>query len=216
MKYENDESIVLQAFNGDEKAFEVLSERWRERLLRTAERYTLNRSEAEDAVQSGLFKAWRNVTTFRNESLFSTWITRIVINEVYMIQRRQEHRRIEYSDELTTMEAVLIRKGRLPAGESIEERLIRQQSIDQVRSAIMFLPASLRTILQIELTEEVPLPEVAKRLNLSLAAVKSRRLRARRELQKRPLRRFGMDARRPVSARRRPTASPRYCRVCAG
>ncbi|MFC6647089.1 RNA polymerase sigma factor [Granulicella cerasi] len=185
MKYENDESVARQACNGDERAFEVLSERWRERLLRTAERYTLNRSEAEDAVQSGLFKAWRNMTTFRNESLFSTWITRIVINEVYMIHRRQEHRRIEYSDELTTMEAALIRKGRLPAGESIEERLIQQQSIDQVRSAIMFLPASFRTILQIELTEEVPLPEVAKRLNLSLAAVKSRRLRARRELQKR-------------------------------
>jgi len=185
MKYENDESIVRQACDGDEKAFEVLSERWRERLLRTAERYTRNRSEAEDAVQSGLFKAWQNLSSFRNESRFSTWITKIVINEVYMIQRRQEHRRIEYSDELAATETVLVRKGRFPGVESIEERLIRQQSIDQVRSAITFLPTSLRTILQIELKEDLPLTEVAKRLNLSLAAVKSRRLRARRELQKR-------------------------------
>jgi DNA-directed RNA polymerase specialized sigma24 family protein len=102
-----------------------------------------------------------------------------------MIQRRQEHRRIEYSDELAATEAVLVREGRFPGVESIEERLIRQQNIDQVRSAVMFLPSSLRTILQIELAEEIPLTEVAERLNLSLAAVKSRRLRARRELQKR-------------------------------
>jgi RNA polymerase sigma-70 factor (ECF subfamily) len=139
MNQENEVSYVRQACNRDEKAFEVLSERWRERLLQTLERYTLNRAEAEDAVQSGLFKAWQNLTSFRNESRFSTWITKIDINEIYMVQRRQEHRRLEYSEELTTAEAVLVRKDHIHGPHSIEEQLIRQQSINQMRSAIMRL-----------------------------------------------------------------------------
>ena len=57
-----------------------------------------NDSDVQDALQEAALKAWQKQKTLRNENLFASWMTRIVINESYQIRRKQK--RMIYLDEL--------------------------------------------------------------------------------------------------------------------
>jgi RNA polymerase sigma-70 factor, ECF subfamily len=83
-----DETLVAAAKRGDEKAFETLVRRHRPRILAVALRYTRVREDAEDVVQQALQKAFIYLNRFEGKSSFSTWITRIAINEALMCLRR--------------------------------------------------------------------------------------------------------------------------------
>ena len=78
------QALVAAAKRGDEKAFETLVRRHRPRILALALRYTRVREDAEDVVQQALQKAFIYLNSFEGKSLFSTWITRIAINEALM------------------------------------------------------------------------------------------------------------------------------------
>ncbi len=54
-----------------------------------AQHITRNREDAEDVVQQSLQKAFIHLKTFAGQSLFSTWLTRIVINEALMVLRKR-------------------------------------------------------------------------------------------------------------------------------
>src|ERR1700686_2792073 len=83
-----DETLVAAAKRGDEKAFGTLVRRHRPRILALAQRYTRVREDAEDVVQQALQKAFIYLNSFEGKSWFSTWITRIAINEALMWLRR--------------------------------------------------------------------------------------------------------------------------------
>ncbi len=83
-----DEALVSAAKNGNQRAFEVLVERHRQRMLAFARRYTRVREDAEDVVQQTFQKAFIHLNKFQGKSSFSTWLTRIAINEALMLMRR--------------------------------------------------------------------------------------------------------------------------------
>jgi RNA polymerase sigma-70 factor (ECF subfamily) len=83
-----DEVLVAAAKDGDEQAFEVLIKRHHRRILALALRYVRVREDAEDIVQQTFQKAFVNLHRFEGKSSFSTWLTRIAINEALMLLRR--------------------------------------------------------------------------------------------------------------------------------
>src|SRR3974390_3833205 len=83
-----DQALVARAKDGDEKAFETLVKRHRRKVLALALRYTRVREDAEDVVQQTLQKAFVYLSNFEGKSSFSTWLTRIAINEALMCLRR--------------------------------------------------------------------------------------------------------------------------------
>ena len=86
---EGDRALVAAAKGGNLQAFEVLVERHEQMIFSLAWRMTRNREDAEDVVQQSLQKAFLHLKKFEGESLFSTWLTRIAINEVLMLLRRK-------------------------------------------------------------------------------------------------------------------------------
>src|SRR5882762_4417846 len=84
-----DEVLVSAAKNGNQRAFEVLVERHQQRMLAFARRYTRVREDAEDVVQQTFQKAFIHLNKFQGKSSFSTWLTRIAINEALMLMRRR-------------------------------------------------------------------------------------------------------------------------------
>ena len=76
-----DRVLVARAKTGDGDAFGELYERYRSRTCRIAKRILRNGHDAEDAVQRCFQRAFVNLSRFREDSSFSTWVTRIVINE---------------------------------------------------------------------------------------------------------------------------------------
>ncbi len=86
---EKDASLVAAAKARDTRAFELLVERHERKIFLTAQRITRNREDAEDVVQQSFQKAFIHLKKFEGESLFSTWLTRIAINEALMLLRRK-------------------------------------------------------------------------------------------------------------------------------
>ncbi|HEV2172350.1 MAG TPA: sigma factor, partial [Nitrospira sp.] len=80
-----DEAILLESARaGDSAAFECLVMPHWEALLRITQGILRNREDAEDAVQSALLDAFRNLDGFHGRSRFSSWLTRIAMNAAFM------------------------------------------------------------------------------------------------------------------------------------
>src|SRR5260370_2326295 len=84
-----DEELVAAAKKGDQLAFESLAKRHQRRIFAVAFRYTRVREDAEDIVQETFQKAFVHLQKFEGKSSFSTWLTRIAINEALMSLRRR-------------------------------------------------------------------------------------------------------------------------------
>lgn len=78
--------LVTQAKSGSSTAFGELYDRHRLRIYHTAFRILRNRQDAEDAVQRSFQRAFTNLCRFREDSTFSTWVTRIAINELALLR----------------------------------------------------------------------------------------------------------------------------------
>jgi RNA polymerase sigma-70 factor (ECF subfamily) len=84
-----DDALVAATRRGDAQAFEELVFRHRQRVLAVAQRITKNREDAEDVAQESFHKAFLHLDAFQEKSRFSTWLTRIAMNEAFMLLRRR-------------------------------------------------------------------------------------------------------------------------------
>jgi RNA polymerase sigma-70 factor, ECF subfamily len=188
--------LVSRCKAGDHAAFMELIRRSSPIALRMIRAIARNPSDVEDVMQDTVVNAFKGLHFFNHESKFSTWLTRIAVNNALLLLRRRRNR-IEVSldtnyDDSDTSPLQLADRRVDP-----EQALIRDQSIKIVRKAICALPTSLREYVEKCCLQELPHKEVASVLGISLAAGKSRSLRARRQLHALLTRR-----------RRRPTVTP--------
>lgn len=83
----DDLTLVVRAQEGDTRAFEVLVRRYQRQLYRLAVRMLGNSSDADDAVQDAFVAAWRQLSGFRGDAAFSSWMYRIVTNRCLKLLR---------------------------------------------------------------------------------------------------------------------------------
>jgi RNA polymerase sigma-70 factor (ECF subfamily) len=84
-----DQSIIAQVLAGQVSEFAVLVRRYNQRLFRAARAVTRTDMDAEDALQQAWMEIYRHLDKFRSEAAFSTWATRIAVNEGLSISRRR-------------------------------------------------------------------------------------------------------------------------------
>src|SRR5215831_18665690 len=77
----DDETVVTRVLAGERAWFEVLLRRHNQRLYRVARAIVRSDAEAEDVVQGVWLSAYANLAQFESAARFSTWLTRIAINE---------------------------------------------------------------------------------------------------------------------------------------
>jgi RNA polymerase sigma-70 factor (ECF subfamily) len=80
--------LIRAARRGDSRAFGDLIRMYDKRTLQIAYGITGNMADAQDAFQDGVAKAWSQLSAFRGESSFGTWMTRIVINEALNLKKK--------------------------------------------------------------------------------------------------------------------------------
>jgi len=85
----DDLDLVHACKDGDVAAFEQLVRRYDRKLHRIAQHVTHNKEDAQDAVQEAFLKAFQNLSQFREDATFSTWLIRITINQSLMKLRKQ-------------------------------------------------------------------------------------------------------------------------------
>src|SRR5258707_11850409 len=86
---DSDGALVAATKRGDTEAFDELVLRHKQRVLAVAQRITNNREDAEDVAQESFHKAFLHLDAFQEKSRFSTWLTRIAMNEAFMLLRRR-------------------------------------------------------------------------------------------------------------------------------
>jgi RNA polymerase sigma-70 factor, ECF subfamily len=152
---------------------------------------TRNREDAEDIVQQSFQKAFGHLHKFEERSSFSTWLTRIAINEAIMCLRKNRRARAVWIDDLTPSEETALTLQIPDPSASPERSYVQQETERFLFSAINQLTPGVRTAIQLCDLDEHSLKESAHMMGVSLTAVKSRVSRGRRELRK-ALKRFAM------------------------
>jgi RNA polymerase sigma-70 factor (ECF subfamily) len=147
-----------------------------------AYRITKNRDDAEDAIQDAWMKAYVHLTTFDGRAKFSTWLTRIVINSGLMtLRRKRSHPEtsMEITDGKTWQHWEIADQTK-----NVEELYERRERTERLKRAICRLQPTLRNVVEIHQSNDRSVKEIADLAGLSVAATKSRLLRARRALRK--------------------------------
>ena len=197
-----DETLVAAAKRGDEKAFEALVRRHRPRILALAQRYTRVREDAEDVVQQALQKAFIYLNSFEGKSSFSTWITRIAINEALMWLRRARALR-EVSVDNLSCEGETVPALEIPdQSPDPEAQYLQREGLQILFTAIGELRPGMRTAIELRELGELSNRETARRMDLSLSTVKARVFQGRKKLREtlRRYRRFPrMSSRSPLA-----------------
>ena len=177
-----DEVLVAAATLGDGPAFAELWERHSRSAFRAAYRITKNRADAEDSMQDAWMKAYLHLETFDSRAAFSTWVTRIAINSALMMLRKKRHHP-EASFEVGDGDAW--RYWEIPdRSVDAETRLIARESVNRLRRELCRLKPDLRKVVEIRESKDASLKEVASLTGITVAATKSRLMRARRILQR--------------------------------
>jgi RNA polymerase sigma-70 factor, ECF subfamily len=175
--------LVAKAKSGHEDAFGELYERHRLKAYRTALRILRNQQDAEDAVQRGFQRALVNLQRFREDSTFSTWLTRIVINEA-LILLRQRHRREPLHENSADAEQGGLGREIADGRPTPEEILCESERRATLQQAIGALRENLRVVVLHRELQGLTSAETARRLGLTVSAVKARTFHARRFLRK--------------------------------
>ena len=179
----SDCELVSLAQQGSEAAFTELVRRHGRAMLQSALKILHNREEAEEEVQNAWWKAWQNIRRFEGESRFTTWLTRIVMNQCLMRLRLERRTCFVYLDEPLSGSRVLLELRDQTTGA--EQSLGRSEVDALVRREISRIPPMLRHALLLRDVSQLPIPDVADELGISVSAAKSRLLRARHELKAR-------------------------------
>ena len=175
-------ALILAAKSGDGQAFEVLIERYQRRILAVARGFTRNREDAEDIAQQSFQKAFIHLHKFEGKSCFSTWLTRIAINEALMFLRKCRVLREVSIDDLSGNEEAALWLAMPDSRASPESAFLRSER-DRVLSAAMNkLTPGTRTAIELRDLGELSTKEAARVMGLSVSAVKARLFNGRRKL----------------------------------
>jgi RNA polymerase sigma-70 factor (ECF subfamily) len=167
---------------------EALIDRHYASSLRLASSILRNRADAEDSVQSAFLQVVRHLDRYEERSEFRTWLVRIVLNQCLMSLRRRRRA----PEPLESAWNASAREDR-PAGDPLAthpspepdpERRARSRQISSlVRRAVRSLPAAYRQAIHLYHLDEKPVDAVAREMEITSGAVKSRLKRGRAQLR---------------------------------
>lgn len=177
----SDEALVNAARNGDYKAFETLFLRYRQMVYRYSFQMVGRRDDAEDLVQEVFVRAYQNLSRYRDEAKFTTWLLRIATN--LATDRARMHQRrtaLEQQEAGTGL-------GWMTIGETEDpvKNLTDEYRVQVLRKALAALPEHHRSLIVMRDLEGREYEEIAQILNCSVGGAKLRALRARRALKER-------------------------------
>src|SRR5258706_4405970 len=166
-----DSTLIKLALAGQAECFTVLMDRHLVAVRKRIVSIVPNASDADDLVQEVLLKVWRHLSTFRAQSSFRTWLTRVAMNEALQSYRREQRRPFfRAPGDLDALAS--------PA-ESPHQALARVEATRTVRGALARLPEKYRQVLILRDLEQLTARETARSIQSSIQAVKTRLFRAR-------------------------------------
>jgi len=184
-----EQMLVVAAKNGDQEAMETLFRRHRQKILRIVLRYAHVREDAEDIVQQSFQKAFVYLHKFEGKSSFSTWLTRIAINESLMLLRHGRALREVSVDDHSEDEGNAASLEISDSSPDPEASYLQRERAQILSETLGNLRPGMRKAIELRELAELSTEQTAEQMGLSVGAVKARIFHGRRKLRER-LRRY--------------------------
>jgi RNA polymerase sigma factor (sigma-70 family) len=163
-------AVVDHVRQGNKEEFRHIIRECNQPLYRTAIVILKNESDAEDAIQTAYLKAYQHLQSFRGESSFLTWITRILINECKMILRKKKGTTSLDHQEVMQKPSI---------NENALDSLNKKQLNQLLERAVLDLPEKYRLVYVVREVNEFSTEKAAAMLGLTEENVKVRLHRAK-------------------------------------
>ena len=169
----NDSELIEKVKNGNEGAFNFLMNKYYPRVYASLFSFTKSKEDSEDLTQQTFLKVWQQISTFRGDSAFFTWVYRIAINlaKNYVASSSYKKQRMNTSIEDGEIE--------IRSYEGSELSLIHDESMKDIRNFINTLPESLKTAFTLRENDGLSYEEISKITETPIGTVRSRIFRAR-------------------------------------
>lgn len=169
----SDEEIVARILSGEKQLYESLIRKYNQRLYRIGRSIVNDDNEVEDIMQTAYLNAYVNLAGFENKSSFSTWLTKILINESLLHKRRK-----------AKLEQILIEKQDVKHHTDTPLTGLMNNELKIVlEKSIAVLPEKYRLVFVMREVEEMSTSETMETLNLTESNVKVRLNRAKEMLR---------------------------------
>ena len=171
-----DAELMLRVKDGDGASFGVLLEKHRSAVVHFLYRMVQNAAVAEELAQEVFLRVYRSRATYEPTAKFTTWLFRIATHLALNALRDNKYERLQdrLDDDSADMPVRQVTDGR----PSVEQRMVYQAKLDEVRRAIAALPEKQRAAVLMHKYEEMEYSQIAKVLGCSESAVKSLLFRA--------------------------------------
>ena len=167
----DDEELLIKAISANKEAFGQLVDRYKDKIIRLAFRFSRNYRDAEDIAQEVFIRAYLNLRSFKIESKISTWLYRITCNTAINYMRKRK-KAVDYD-----------RIRRFNPSDNASHNITEKEKKDMIEKAIERLPVKLQLALVLREYEDLSYKEIAEVLNCSIGTVESRIKRARDKLK---------------------------------
>jgi RNA polymerase sigma factor (sigma-70 family) len=169
----SDEEIVTQIINGEKHLYERLIRKYNLRLYRISMSIVNDDSAVDDIMQTAYVNAYLHLAGFKNKSSFSTWLTKILINESLLYKKRK-----------IKLEKILIERNKTDFhSETPLKSLMNNELKTILQKTIASLPEKYRLVFVMREVEKMSIEETMATLNLSESTVKVRLNRAKEMLR---------------------------------
>ena len=182
-----DDEVVARVQAGEHGLFEILMRRHNQRLYRAARAIVRDETEIEDVLQQTYMNAFAHLHQFAARSQFSTWLTRILINEASRRRRTLQERSGADTVEALDERGASARR----ADPNPEHRAYASELRRVLEEAVDALPDTYRIVFMLRDVEGMSTSETALALGLADEAVKTRLHRGRAMLRRALRQRLG-------------------------
>ncbi len=180
----NEADLIRRVCAGEKEAFYTLVQPYERAVYTAAMSILNNQADAEEVAQEAVLKAFSNLSRFRGEAKFSTWLVQITINEARLKLRKDRRHLYESVDEpKSDDEGDYFPKDFADWREIPSETVQRKELRDALKRALAGLPQKYREVLILRDIQHLSIEETAQVLGISAGNVKTRLLRARLQMR---------------------------------
>lgn len=168
----NSEKVIYFDHQKD-KLLSQLIEDYASDLKRIAYMYVNDVSECEDIIQEVFIICYQNLSSFRHESSYKTWLIRITINKCKDHRKRWSVKNILYKSEVSSVDKI----------HSTEDQYLQALDSKEILKQLSKLSNKYKEVLILYYYQEMSMREIGEVLYININTVKSRLLRGKKLLQ---------------------------------
>ena len=177
MIIKEDDEIIAECLSGNTDSYKYLVEKYQFRIINTCYKYTKNIVDAEDVAQEVFLKAYQNLSTFKSNSKFYSWLYRIAVNtSLNYINSKEKRNEKETISEENCLIDMNISK------DNPRDYYQLNELINKLQPLMDNLPDDLRTLIELYEIKDFTYDEISKKLSIPIGTVRSRLHRARNML----------------------------------